>query len=377
MYFNIGSEKQQRPIDLTILIPTAVLLLIGVVMSYSATLYKLNLNPESKKLFFISKEFIRVFLGILVFFIGSRINPKSYRKYIDYFTIFIAIVLAIMLFVGFAVHGARRWIATPLFPVQPSEIAKIALIFFLSHKISSDRQKVKNPIELLKVLILPLLIILLVVAQPNVSMALIMFAIVIGILFFAGVNLSYIIVPTFLALAFLLIITVTPIGLFRHVKERTLSFFTRGAGSIYQTYQARIAIASGGLFGKGIGRGVQKYFYLPFVESDFIFALIGEELGFFWATLIILLYAIIVLRGITVAIKHLNFNLYYSLLAGGISLMIFLSTFIHIGVNLGLLPPTGQTLPLVSLGGTSLVVNMFAVGVLEFLSEEAQRYETF
>jgi len=143
----------------------------------------------------------------------------------------------------------------------------------------------------------------------------------------------------------------------------------------YQVKQALIAVAQGGPFGKGIGKGTQKYLYLPMAENDFIFAIIAEELGLTGVVLIILGYIFIISRGIRVASRHFEGNFYYSLLAAGITFMIFFPSAIHIGVNLGLIPPTGQILPLISLGGSSLLVTLFGIGTLEYISEKVEEYE--
>uniref|UniRef100_A0A7C2PDF0 Probable peptidoglycan glycosyltransferase FtsW n=1 Tax=candidate division WOR-3 bacterium TaxID=2052148 RepID=A0A7C2PDF0_UNCW3 len=372
MYFNTGSEKSPRKIDLLLIISTIVLVIFGMLMVYSATIYRHELYGISKvrSLF---KEVIRIAVGIGAFFIASRLDPKLYKKQIKLLMYLNTALLALLFLIGLRNYGAIRWIRFGIMNFQPSELAKLITVLYIASELSQEKSALKNPAKLLKILVMPFLNIILIALQPNLSSAIILGLIIIAILFFAGVKLVFlfvpavtsIILPAFLLLAF-------PRN-FRHVQKR-LETFVSGKKH-YQVKQALIAVAQGGPFGKGIGKGTQKYLYLPMAENDFIFAIIAEELGLTGVVLIILGYIFIISRGIRVASRHFEGNFYYSLLAAGITFMIFFPSAIHIGVNLGLIPPTGQILPLISLGGSSLLVTLFGIGTLEYISEKVEEYE--
>lgn len=372
MYFNTGSGKLPKKIDILLITTTIFLTLMGFLMSYSATFYKFSIHGTST-IRFLTKESIRLLIGIIAFFIGKSIDPKLYRNYIKYAAIAILTILTLTFLLGVKRLGAIRWIRLGFLSFQPSELAKIILIIYLADALSSNRESLKNFKELLKILVVPILIFGLVAIQPNLSTAMIIFIITIGILFIAGVKFYYILLPIVTVLVVAIFLTFAAPNKFSHVRSR-ITKFVQG-DEHYQVKQARIAISQGGLFGKGIGKGTQKYLFLPYAENDFMFALVAEELGLFWVTILILAYALITIKGLFIAERHIKAKYYYSLLSAGVSLMIFTSSAVHIAVNLGLIPPTGQTLPLLSVGGSSLMVNLFALGMLEYLSEDAERYE--
>lgn len=372
MYISTTSEKSQNKIDLFLVAVTFLLTFLGFLMSYSALFYKYNLHGLST-LKFISKEFIRLGISIFAFFIGRSIDPKLYRKYIKIALILVPSLLFLTILLGTKRFGAIRWIRLGFLSFQPSELAKLVLIFYLADSIASHKESLNNFLELFKILLFPAFVSFLVAIQPNISTAIIIFVMTLGIIYVAGVRISFIVKAAlvFIFLAFLLTFTIP--GKFGHVTNRVTNF-VKGKEP-YQVKQARIAIAQGGLFGKGIGKGTQKYLYLPYAENDFMFALIAEELGVVSVIFLILCYAFLTIKGLLVSQRHIQAKFYYSLISAGISLMIFTSSAIHIAVNLGLIPPTGQTLPLLSVGGSSLTINLFALGVLEYLSKDAMKYE--
>ncbi|MGB9823559.1 MAG: FtsW/RodA/SpoVE family cell cycle protein [Candidatus Hydrothermia bacterium] len=372
MYFNTGSGKLPKKIDILLITTTIFLTLLGFLMSYSATFYKFSIHGTST-IKFLTREFFRLLIGIIAFFVGKSINPKLYRKYTKPAVVALLAVLILTFLLGVKRLGAIRWIRLGFLSFQPSELAKLVLVLYLADALSSSRESLKNFKELLKVLVVPVLIFGLVAIQPNLSTAMIIFFITVGILYIAGLKFHYILIPILSGFALAVFFMFAVPGKFSHVKSR-ITRFVQG-NEHYQVKQARIAISQGGLFGKGIGKGTQKYLFLPYAENDFMFALVAEELGLFWATILILAYALITIKGLFIAERHIKAKYYYSLLSAGVSLMIFTSSAVHIAVNLGLIPPTGQTLPLLSVGGSSLMVNLFALGMLEYLSEDAERYE--
>lgn len=373
MYFSAGSEKPQRRIDFWLCISTFALVLFGAIMVYSATFYRYDLLGISKFKAFL-KEIIRLIIGIIAFVIARKIDPKNYRKYLKYAMYLIIAVLGILFLVGLKSYGAIRWLKFGLLSFQPSELAKIIIILYLANELYEERSALKNPVKLLRILALPFVTILLIAVQPNYSMALIIAAIIFGMLFFAGVKVIYLVLPVICSLLLLFMLYLAAPEKFSHVENRLKSFAS--GEKHYQVKQALIAIAEGRIAGKGIGKSTQKYLYLPMAENDFIFAIISEELGFLGALIIILGYTIILLRGFSVSLRHYDANYFYSLTGSGITLMIFVVSVVHIGVNLGLFPPTGQALPLISMGGSSLMINLFALGILEHISEKVEDYES-
>jgi len=373
MYFSTGSKRLQRKIDFWLCISTFVLVIFGIIMVYSATFYRYDLYGISKfRAFF--KEILRLAIGIMAFLIGRSIDPKNYRKYIKYAMYVIIGILGLVFIVGLQSRGATRWLKVGLLTFQPSEVAKIVIILYLANELYEERSALKNPIKLLKVLALPFIAILLTAIQPNYSMALIIAIIVFGMLFFAGVKITNLLIPVLFSVLLLLMLYVAVPQKFTHVEKRIKTFVS--GEKHYQVKQSLIAISEGRVVGKGIGKSTEKYLYLPMAENDFIFAIICEELGFLGAFIIIMGYIIIILRGFNAASRHFRANYYYSLVAIGITLMIFVVSAVHIGVNLGLFPPTGQALPLISMGGSSLLVNLFGLGILSHISEKVEDYES-
>ncbi|MEO0265246.1 MAG: FtsW/RodA/SpoVE family cell cycle protein [candidate division WOR-3 bacterium] len=374
MFISTMLEKSQKKVDFSLIAITFLLTFLGFLMSYSALFYKYNLHGIST-IKFIMKELIRLGISLLAFFVGRSLDPKLYRKYIKIGILFVSSLLILTFILGTRRLGAIRWIRLGFLSFQPSELAKLILILYLADSIASHKESLKNFREFVKILLFPVIIFLLVAIQPNLSTALIIFIVTLGIIYVAGVRISFIVIPTFIGILFAFLLIFTMPGKFRHVKNRVTNFLK--GNETYQVKQARIAISQGGLFGKGIGKGTQKYLYLPYAENDFMFALIAEELGVVSVIFIILCYAFLTIKGFLVSRRHIQAKFYYALIASGISLIIFTSSAIHIAVNLGLIPPTGQTLPLLSVGGSSLTLNLFALGMLEYLSEDAMKYEIF
>lgn len=335
--------KPREPLDTPLLIATVVLVTIGLVMVYSSTFYQ--------GYHYLKLEILRVILGIIALFIGTKIHYLRFNSNMKNIILLITIVILLAtIFLGRQISGAKRWIGL----IQPAEFAKISLIIWLAgffaenHGIDDGFKR-----QVLPPLAVTLLIILLTVVQPAVGTSIILFATSLTIFFLGGVRLKYIVIIGSIALlSFLLLIFIFP-----HSRHRIKDFWN---GDRYQQEQSKIGIGSGGLIGKGLGQGRQKFKILPKMTTDFIFSAIGEEFGFFGSTLVFMLFLIILLRGLKIAQTADEY--FGFLLASGITCMLFLYALIHIGVTLGILAPTGQPLPFVSYGGSALVTNLFAVG---------------
>jgi cell division protein FtsW len=344
------TRKPKESMDTTLFVATIVLVMIGLVMVYSSTFH---LGYSYLKL-----EALRILVGISALYLGTRIRYiKLSGKTKNIILLIALIILLATLLLGRKVMGARRWIGI----LQPAEFAKLALIFWLASFFAEGRSiDTQFKRQVLPPLIVTLAIVILTVVQPAVGTSCILLATSLTMFFLGGVRMKYIvIIGGITLLGFMILVFVFP-----HSRKRINDFWQ---GNRYQQTRSVIAIGSGGLTGKGLGEGKEKFKFLPKMPTDFIFSAIGEEFGFIGSLIIFLLFLIILVRGLKIAAAAEDYFGY--LLASGITAMIFIYTLIHIGVALGILPPTGQPLPFVSFGGSALVTNLFAIGLVLNISK--------
>lgn len=350
----------REPVDAPLLIVTIILVMIGLIMVYSATFHQ--------GYRYLKWEALRVVVGVIALLIGTKVRYIKMSGNIKNIMLLVSmVVLLITLILGHRVAGAKRWLVV----LQPTEFAKLALIFWLAgyfaegHGLNGEFKS-----QVLRPLIVTLGIITLTVIQPAIGTSLILFATSLIMFFLGGVRIKYIAIISLVALiGFSIIVFVFP-----HSRRRVNNFWR---GDRYQQEQSKIGIGSGWLFGKGLGEGKQKFKFLPKLTTDFIFSAIGEEFGFLGSLLIFTLFLLILVRGLKIALMADEYFGY--LLASGITVMLFIYALIHISVSLGILPTTGQPLPFVSYGGSALVTNLFAVGqVLNISKFRTRRYsDTF
>ncbi|MBN1902067.1 putative lipid II flippase FtsW [Candidatus Sumerlaeota bacterium] len=368
---------------LGIFIATLCLVCIGTAMVYSSSaamsayqkrvilsrkapdvLKETNLYHDAS---FLKKQVLWVFISIavLVFFYHYdyvSLGRKSY--WILGSTIFL---LLMVLVVGNRINGAKRWLRLGPFTVQPSEFAKLALVIFMARFLSEHKDKVKSFARgFLPVLSILSATLVLIILEPDFGTTVIIGMIVFTIWFIAGLRLLHL-SSLFLASlpCAIVVILLNPYRV-----RRILGFldpWKHARGSAYQVIQSQIAVGSGGLTGRGLGEGLQKYHFLAESHTDFIFAIVGEELGFIGATLVLLLFVAILWMGVIVALRASDY--YTGLLASGVVTMITLSAVVNFCVVLGLLPPKGLALPFISYGGSSLLANMAGIGILLNISK--------
>jgi cell division protein FtsW len=339
------SEKPREPVDTVLLVATIILVMIGLVVVYSATFHLTSR--------YLKWEAVRIIVGVIALYLGSKIRYIKLSGNTKNIILLIAfIILLVTIFLGRKVSGARRWIGI----LQPAEFAKLSLIFWLAGFFAEGRGiDTRFKKQVLPALIVTLVIVALTVIQPAVGTSCILFATSLTMFFLGGVKIKHIaIIGAITILVFLVLIFVFP-----HSRKRITDWWQ---GSRYQQNQSVLAIGSGGIAGKGLGEGKQKFQFLPKMTTDFIFSAIGEEFGFLGSLMIFLLFLIILFQGLKIALAAEDYFGY--LLASGITVMIFIYALIHIGVALGILPPTGQPLPFVSFGGSALVTNLFAIGLV-------------
>ncbi|WP_430153272.1 stage V sporulation protein E [Peribacillus simplex] len=363
--------KKSNP-DLILIIVTLSLLTVGLIMVYSASAIWATYKFDDS-FYFAKRQLLFACVGVIAMFFIMNVDYWTWRTWAKILIIICFIMLLAVLVPGIGMerNGSRSWIGVGAFSVQPSEFMKLAMIAFLA-KFLSERQKLITSFKkgMLPSLGLVFLAFGLIMLQPDLGTGTVMVGTCIVMIFISGAKISH-----FVGLG--LIGVVGFIGLILSAPyriKRITSFldpWEDPLGSGFQMIQSFYAIGPGGLFGLGLGQSRQKFFYLPEPQTDFIFAILSEELGFIGGSLVILLFALMLWRGIRIALGAPD--LYGSLVAVGIIAMVAIQVMINIGVVTGLMPVTGITLPLLSYGGSSLTLMLMAIGVLLNIS----RYSRF
>lgn len=348
---------------------TILLSLLGIIMIYSASSYS-ALREFGDEFFYVKKQAVAFAVGLVMMLVGSKINIEILKK-IKWIILFVSIILLGLVFVpglGVESYGATRWLNLRFTTVQPSEFAKFGLMIFLAGYLAENPPK--NFASLIVPLICGLGICVLIILEPNMSITMCVGLSLLIILFVAGTPKKwFIILFLSLAIAVPLMIIVEPYRM-----KRLTAFINpwdNPKAEGYQLIQSYFALGGGGLFGRGLFRSRQKYLFLPFAESDFIFSVIGEELGLFGCLCVIAVFAVLIFSGIKTALRAGNF--YKTLLATGIISVIALQTVINMAVVTGAIPPTGLPLPYVSAGGTALMTYMFSSGLLINIASPMQK----
>tara|TARA_B100001027_G_scaffold16056_1_gene9652 strand:- start:602 stop:1756 length:1155 start_codon:yes stop_codon:yes gene_type:complete len=357
---NIIEFFDNRGLDSLFLACITSLILIGLIMVTSSTV-DFAAAKFSNPLFFLKKHFIFIILGLLVLSIVARIKVKFYYDYGQYFLI-LAIILSLLVHVpglGKTVNGATRWIDLGFFTLQISEISRLFFFLWLSGYITrNDFDK-----NYLKVFIYLSILMLVIVSQRDFGSMILLFLVFIAFSFLSNLRIMNLIK--------ILSISVLPIFLliflYPYRVQRLLAFidpWSDPQGSGYQIIASQIALSSGGLFGQGLGSSTQKLFYLPEQYNDFILAIIGEELGFIFLVILLMLYFLFFSRIFIFYKKTSKISEFSSNIILSIVLLMFVQTMIHILVNIGLFPTKGMGLPFISYGGTNLLLMFTYIGIL-------------
>ncbi len=349
---------------------TCLLVALGLIMVFSAS-QVIGRERFSSSFFFIQRHAIRVGIGMCCLFVFMKIPFGIYRK-VSVWGLGLAVMLLVSIFIwGHEARGASRWLPVFKFMLQPVEVAKFALIIFISAWISERRKKIKDlKTGYLPVLGIVTLMAVLVILQPNVSNAALIVVLSMVLLFIGGCRIIHLVSSAGIMAA----IAVPVLYSFPHVRERFSGLLDSGTdlqGPGWQLNQSLIAIGSGFICGCGPGRGHQKYSFLPDAHTDFIYSIIGEEFGLIGTLVVLTLFIIIFKKAVGTA-KRAPDTFGY-LLANGIGLAIFSTAMINISMTLGLLPVVGLPLPLVSYGGSSLVTSMAAIGILLNISSRGRK----
>ncbi len=377
-----------RKLNTTFLIFTITIILVGIglAMVYSSSApvsaYQIRRsvqkeNPQEAAQLniyhassYLKKQAIWAVLGfavMLFLYYGDYQKLKEYGTWLMVIAL-VLLVLVLIPHVGVMVNGARRWLRLGSFTIQPSEFAKLALVIFMAKLLSEkDKYEIRSFLKgFLPALMVLAMFLILVILEPDFGTAVILGGIVFVIWYIGGMRVLHLASLAAASVPCLFVAIVI-----KHYRiDRLVGFFYQDQdilGINYQLNQSLIAVGSGGLFGTGLGSGLQKYQFLTEPHTDFVFAIIGEELGFLGASLVVLLFFMLVIQGIRVAIKAPDY--FGGLLAAGIITMIGLSAYINFMIVLGCLPTKGMTLPFISYGGSSLLVNMAAIGILLNISK--------
>ena len=363
----------RRTCDATLVLLMGLLLLYGLTTLFSATFYQRTAAGDA--LSAVKKQLFGVALGGAACFVLSHVPYRIYRKPKVMLTLlaaaFLLLILVIIPGIGRSVNGSRRWLGIGGLSMQPSEFAKYAMVIFMAGALDRRAEEIGSLFGgVVPLLIVPGVMFLLILEQPNLSTGGSILICALAMLFAAGLKKRHMA---------LLSVCGFCLGAFYawsapYRRERLLSFtdpFAKMSDEGYQLSQSLIALGSGGIFGMGLGKGRQKFAYLPYPESDFIFAIVGEDFGLAGCLAVLLLFAAFVFAGLRISVNCRD--RYGCLLGAGITSMVGLQAFINMGVVTGILPTTGLPLPFFSAGGTSVSMIMAAVGILLNISRENGR----
>ncbi|RLL45204.1 putative lipid II flippase FtsW [Oceanobacillus piezotolerans] len=366
--------QRLKDYDYTLLITPIFLTAFGLVMIYSASMVTAVVEGNNSTHYLV-RQSIFFAIGMVGFIITSLFPYKYYQKLIKLLIIIVIGLLVGVLIFGNEVNNAKSWFVIGPFSMQPSEFAKLALIMYLASVYSKKQAYLNDFVKgVLPPLIMTCIILGLIMLQPDIGTAAIIFLIVCSVIFSSGIKMKHLSVLIFIGLA--LVIIAAP---FMITDERLSRFtgayqpFETPDSDGYQLIQSYLAIGVGGLTGEGLGQSVQKLGYLTQAHTDFIMAVIAEELGFIGVVIVIGLFSVIVLRGIFISRKCEDS--FGALLAIGISSMIGIQAFINLGAISGILPITGVPLPFISYGGSSLLVLLISMGILNNIAMNVNKRE--
>ncbi|MCO7174618.1 stage V sporulation protein E [Sporolactobacillus kofuensis] len=353
----------RRSPDLFLLVVTFLLLSIGLMMVYSASAV-LAANRFGDSLYFLKRQLLFAVVGIGLMFAVMRIDYHFWKAWAKIALVgcYLLLVLVLIPGVGLTRGGASSWLGVGAFSIQPSEFMKVALILFLASYLSEHQSLLPSFRKGLIPSFLPVLLAFgLIMLQPDLGTGMVLVLTCVIMIFIAGARIKH-----FAVMGSIGVIGVVGLILSAPYRLKRLTSFVdpwqdpRGSG--FQIIQSLLAIGPGGLLGFGLGQSRQKYQYLPEPQTDFIFSIVSEELGFIGASFVLILFCLLLWRGILVAIKAPD--LFGTLLAVGITGMIAIQIMINIAVVTGLIPVTGITLPFLSYGGSSLTLMLVSIGIL-------------
>ena len=348
---------------------------VGCLFVYSASFYSAKIT-YGDQYFFLKKQIFGVVVGLVCYVLFSLLNYNILQK-LKWWLVGVSTLLLALVFVpgiGLTNYGATRWINLRVITFQPSEIAKFSFIVLAASLLSKNAESVKSFKGIFLVLLIGGLYCALIILEPNMSITICMAMLVVVMLFLGGARLKHFLllsVPAIFLVVFLVLIE--PYRL-----KRLIAFadpFASSKNEGFQLVQSLLGISLGGFFGSGIFNSRQKYLFLPFAESDFIFSIIAEEVGFFGSVCLIFIYFLLFL-----CIRKIAKNAkdkFGCLLASGIGSLILIQTILNLCVVVGLIPPTGLPLPFISAGSTSMMIFMSMIGVIQNIHKNSTNCDNF
>ena len=356
-----------KKVDVVLLITIIVTCLFGLLMVYSSSYvwsdYKYN---DAFK--YVKTQGLFLLIGLILMYFISKINYQFYYKKSNLIFLLSFLLLILVLLFGTTRNGSKSWFGIGSFGIQPSEFMKLAITIFTAKYLYNNRKQINNIKKgVIPILLLTLIVFALIMLQPDFGTALIIVMSVIGLLFVGGVNLKFFLKSTLVGIGgIIFLILLAPYRL-----KRILSFLNPWSdplGSGFQIIQSLYAIGPGGIFGMGLGNSIQKHFYLPEPQTDFIFSIISEELGFLGVIIVSTLFLIIIILSLKIALK--TENLYAKYLVYGIIFSLSFQMVLNLSVVVGLIPVTGVTLPFFSYGGSSLIITLISMGIILNISRD-------
>ena len=356
--------------DNSILLLAVCLTCLGVVMVFSSSSI-MAVRAHADSLYFLKRQGLFALAGFGMLALTARFDYHHFRKLAVPILFFCILLLVLVLVPGLGrkVGGAARWLPVGGFSFQPAEMAKLGLVIFMAHSLAKKKEKVKDfRIGFLPYMALLVLLLALLLAQPDLGSALTLAVVAVMMLLVAGTRLLFLFGTAVVALPFLYVLIMNV----EYRRQRVMAFLNPWddpSNSGFQIIQSWIAFGSGGAFGKGLGESKQKLFYLPEAHTDFIFSVVGEELGFIGVIVIAAMFLLLVVRGLRAALHAPDeFGCY---LAFGMSLLLGLEAFANMAVVMGMVPTKGMALPFLSYGGSSLLMSLVAVGIILNVSAQA------
>lgn len=362
-------KNENKSPDIILLLVTLILVTVGTAMIYSSSSI-IALERFKDGQYFLKKQILFVFLGLISMVLMTKIPYTQLRKWAYPGMLLSLLLLAILLIpnVGIKHGGATRWLNMGVFSFQVTEMVKISMVVFLSHLLARKAHQLK---KFSKGVLVPLVVasvtILLIILEPDFGTAVIIATILLIMLCIAGSRITHILLlmAAFISAGVLFI-------LYKGYRIARLTAFLDpwkdASNTGFQIIQSLLSFGSGGTFGVGIGDGMQKLFYLPEPHTDFILSIIAEESGFIGVTIVIVMFTIFAFRGFMIALKAPD--LFGTLLAVGLTMVIALESFINIAGVMGIIPLKGLVLPFLSYGGTAFIMSMMAVGILLNISTQ-------
>lgn len=359
--------------DYLLMLFTMILVIFGIIMVFSASYYY-SISQDGSAYSYLRRHSMWAILGFCAMVFGASFDYRRFKGLAKP-GIILSIVLLLLIFtpLGVTVNGATRWIGVGPITIMPGELAKLAAIVFVAWYLSEDQNRIKS----LKYGILPMIGVMavlagLIIKQPNLSTAITVCGIIVAMMLVAGMKWRYFFGAAGVGFAGIMSIVLFMKDSYWYTRLTAFTNpFADPLDTGYQAVQSLLALGSGGLFGVGLGKSVQKNLYLPEPQNDFILAIIGEELGFVGVICVMIVYCLFLWRGIHIAINAPD--QFGMMLASGIVLMVAIQVILNIAVVTSSMPATGINLPFISYGGNALLIFMFSVGVLLNISRHGPK----